>query len=84
MSSGKERADKMRKRITASAPGHRSELWRGEKREAQGYLVSINNERLAIYDIDSKSLRVFPKDGLEIRLALQAVVPSGSEGAATP
>jgi len=84
MSSGKERADKMRKRIAASAPEHRSELWRGEKREAQGYLVSVNNERLAIYDTDSKSLRVFPKDGLEIRSALRTVAPSRSGDAAAP
>lgn len=78
ISSGKERASKMRERIAAKAPEHRSELWRGEKREAQGYLISINDERVAIYDIDSNALRVFPKDGLEVRSALRAIAPSGS------
>lgn len=84
VSSGKERANKMHERIAAKAPEHRSELWRGEKREAHGYLISINDERIAIYDIDSNALRVFPKDGLEIRSALRVIAPSGSGGAAPP
>lgn len=84
VSAGKERADEMRTRIAAKASDHRSELWRGEKREAQGYLICVNAERLAIYDIDSNALRVLPKEGLEIRSNLRAVAPSGSRGATTP
>ncbi|MBN8499526.1 MAG: hypothetical protein J0M19_00010 [Sphingomonadales bacterium] len=84
VSSGKERAKKMGERIAAKAPEHRSELWRGEKREARGYIISINDERIAIYDIDIDALRVFPRDGLEVRSALRKVAPSGSGGAAPP
>jgi hypothetical protein len=48
----------MRERIAAKAPEHRFERWRGEKREAQGYLISTNDERIAICSIDSNALRI--------------------------
>ncbi|WP_036106851.1 hypothetical protein [Lysobacter capsici] len=84
VSAGKGMANKARARIASKTLERRSELWRGDKREARGYIVSANDTLIAIYDIDTSVLRTISQEGIEIRTGLLLPETTGTQTSPAP
>lgn len=79
---GELKADMMHEQIRLSE--RRSELWRGDKREARGHIISANESLIAIYDSDAAAIRTISREGTEIRAALVPADNSEAGKAASP
>ncbi len=84
LAAGKDRANDVREQVISNTSNRRSELWRAGKRESLGYIVSVNDSLIAIYDVDAKVIRTLSRDGIEIRAALILVDNSEAVKAASP
>ncbi len=81
---GENKANMMRGQISSMSAERRSELWRGNKREARGHIISANELLIAIYDIDAAATRTLPREGMEIRAAIVPVKVGSAGNAALP
>lgn len=70
---GKLRAIEKLSAIKSDSPRGDIELWLGDQRILRGILIASTEKTLAVYDRDRQSVRTVSRDGIEVRVSMDAI-----------